>query len=372
MQFLRENILPGEISGKEVLEVGAQNVNGSPREVIGPYGPKAYCGVDFGPGRDVDLVLDVAKLSTHFGPSRFDVVVSTEMLEHAEDWRTAISQMKEVLRPSGLLIVTARGPGCPYHGWPHDYWRFTVADFCFIFSDMQIEICRNDSVPGVLLKARKTPETGKVDLGRLSIEPILKPEKKVKLSVIVPTCGRASLYTTLHSIWMNGIRSDDEVIVIGDGRQPEAARIVGAFKDRLTVRYEETAPSGCVGAAQRNHGMAIATGSHFMFMDDDDVYVNGGLNKGRNAAFYNPDRPVIFRLRSAAKRHGFDSIWNGQSLEMGNVGTQMFLVPNIKERLGQWLHQPGSDNAFIRQTVDKYPNRESEIVWANEVIAELR
>src|SRR5258706_10080849 len=123
MTFLRSSVMVNEIASLDILEVGAQNVNGSPREVLAAHKPKSYVGVDFGPGRDVDIVVDAKDLVEHFGPSFFDVVVSTEMLEHAADWRTAVDQMKRVLRPGGLLILTTRGPGFPYHGFPHDYWR---------------------------------------------------------------------------------------------------------------------------------------------------------------------------------------------------------------------------------------------------------
>lgn len=177
MDFLRREIKPVEISGLEVLEVGAQNVNGSPREVLVPHVPKKYVGVDFGPGRDVDIVVDVKNLTTYFGLDWFDVVVSTEMLEHAQDWRTAVSQMKSVLRPGGLLIVTTRGPGFPYHGYPHDYWRYTVEDFRKIFADMSVQHLSPDSdpgSPGVFLKARKTVATGSVDLGGIDVAGVVR------------------------------------------------------------------------------------------------------------------------------------------------------------------------------------------------------
>jgi len=176
MQFLRERIAPDEIRGLELLEVGSQDVNGSPREVLVPHGPKRYVGVDFVHARSVDIVMDVKDLTTYFGLDCFGVVVSTEMLEHAQDWRGAVAQMKAVLRPGGLLVVTTRGPGFPYHGFPHDYWRYTVEDFRKIFADMQILELVPDTdpgSPGVFLKARKTASTGSVDLAEIEVAPIV-------------------------------------------------------------------------------------------------------------------------------------------------------------------------------------------------------
>jgi SAM-dependent methyltransferase len=175
MEFLRTNVTADEIRGLEVLEVGAQDVNGSPRVILVPYAPKKYVGIDFGHGKGVDLVMDVKDLTTYFGLDCFDVVVSTEMLEHAQDWRTAVAQMKAVLRPGGLLIVTTRGPGFPYHGYPHDYWRYTVEDFRSIFADMSVSYLDRDTdpgSPGVFLKARKSVTTGTVDLASISVAPV--------------------------------------------------------------------------------------------------------------------------------------------------------------------------------------------------------
>jgi SAM-dependent methyltransferase len=156
MDFLRKEVKPEEIAGREVLEIGSQNVNGTPRSVILPMKPSRYVGVDFAPGDGVDLVIDASMIVEHFGPERFDVVISTEMLEHARDWRAAVRTMKGVLRPGGLLVVTTRGPGFPYHGYPHDYWRFTPILFVQIFCDMEIEILSPDPQhPGVLMKAWK-------------------------------------------------------------------------------------------------------------------------------------------------------------------------------------------------------------------------
>jgi hypothetical protein len=80
--------------------------------------------------------------------------------------------MKCVLKCGGLLIVTARGPGFPFHGYPHDYWRFTVEDFRRIFEDMWILHVGQDtdpSSPGVFLKARKTGATGAVNLATINV-----------------------------------------------------------------------------------------------------------------------------------------------------------------------------------------------------------
>lgn len=115
--------------------------------------------------------------------------------------------------------------------------------------------------------------------------------------------------------------------------------------------------------------MALATGTHLTFMDDDDVYAPNALVAVRTAAAAEPDAIHIFRMRA----------WNGELLPRtatvtsGNVGTPMIVVPNVKEKLGRWVHpelsdQGRSDFAFISETTDSY----SELIWHDEVIALCR
>lgn len=156
MTFGTETLIAADVQAKSVLEVGSMDVNGSLRGHVLALGPSSYVGVDFMAGTGVDVVCDAGHLEQRFGNESFDVVISTEMLEHAEDWRSAILAMKRVLRPGGVFLLTARGPGFPLHGYPHDWHRFTVPDFRRMFADFEICAIREDPQhPGVLLLARK-------------------------------------------------------------------------------------------------------------------------------------------------------------------------------------------------------------------------
>ena len=52
------------------------------------------------------VVADALNLSGHFGVGRFDVVVSSECIEHTPDPAQAIREMIAVLRPGGLLALS--------------------------------------------------------------------------------------------------------------------------------------------------------------------------------------------------------------------------------------------------------------------------
>ncbi|MEY4575711.1 MAG: hypothetical protein RL701_414 [Pseudomonadota bacterium] len=59
-----------------------------------------------------------------FDDQSFDVVISTQVLEHVQEPRVALHEAVRVLRPGGRLLLTVPGVW-PTHEAPHDYWRFT-------------------------------------------------------------------------------------------------------------------------------------------------------------------------------------------------------------------------------------------------------
>jgi SAM-dependent methyltransferase len=172
MDFLRRSVDPTFVVGRSVLEVGSLDVNGSPRKLVYPMQPSQYIGVDQVAGPGVDRIASAYHLIEEFGVDAFDLVISTEMLEHVDEWRIAVSQMKRVTKLGGHLIITARGPGFPRHDFPADYWRFTPADFARIFADMDILRLEPDmgAMPGVLLHARKPNNFKEARLGDVEVE----------------------------------------------------------------------------------------------------------------------------------------------------------------------------------------------------------
>lgn len=115
-----------------VLEVGSLDVNGSPRNVLKSV-VGHYWGIDIQAGSGVDQICSVYDLAGTFAPHGFDVVVSTEMLEHVEDWQLALLNMMLMLKPGGRLCLTTRSPGFEYHPYPLDCWRFTIDNMKAIF-----------------------------------------------------------------------------------------------------------------------------------------------------------------------------------------------------------------------------------------------
>jgi hypothetical protein len=58
LEFIEKALSEEDVKGKNVLEVGSFDVNGSPRAYVESMLPSSYVGIDIAPGPGVDEVCD--------------------------------------------------------------------------------------------------------------------------------------------------------------------------------------------------------------------------------------------------------------------------------------------------------------------------
>jgi SAM-dependent methyltransferase len=174
LYFALENLSEQEVRGRSVLEVGSRDVNGSVRGIVERWQPAAYVGVDVQVGRGVDLLCPAEKLIERFGVESFDIIISTEMVEHVFDWRTVFSNIKQVCKRNGIILLTTRSRGFPCHDY-NDFWRYEGEDMKRILGDCQILVLERDYIsPGVFVKARKPIDFHELDLSTYQLYGIPK------------------------------------------------------------------------------------------------------------------------------------------------------------------------------------------------------
>lgn len=101
---------PEKFRNKYILDCGSLDINGNNRYM---FDGGLYRGIDICAGKNVDVVTPVHL----YEPEHvFDVIISTEMLEHDEHWKESLGNMVRQLNSGGLLLITAAGLGRPEHG----------------------------------------------------------------------------------------------------------------------------------------------------------------------------------------------------------------------------------------------------------------
>jgi glycosyltransferase involved in cell wall biosynthesis len=168
-------------------------------------------------------------------------------------------------------------------------------------------------------------------------------DPRVTFSVILPTTGRPTLRYAFESA-ASQLAPGDEVIVIRD-------------------------ESDDWGDSPRNSAMDRASGTHLIFLDDDDEFLPGALATMRRFAQEHPGRIGIFRQRRV--QYGRDGeirrvgvTWHDR--DVSQTAPPLYCVPNIPGKVGRFrapAEEPRRGNvAFIRETIAL----QGEPVWREE------
>ncbi len=118
--------------GSLILDIGSLNVNGNAAQVL-----PVTVGVDMREGKGVDLVCNGEDLLKHFDKNYFDVIVTTDTLEHVKYWREFLIGAWSVLKPDGIFIATIASKRKGRHAYPDDYWRLEKHHLIKIFGDLE-------------------------------------------------------------------------------------------------------------------------------------------------------------------------------------------------------------------------------------------
>ena len=98
----------------DILEVGSLEMEADFQSIRKMFQFNNYLGVDLYKGNGVDLVLNGSDL--HKIKKNFDVIISCECFEHAENWKDIFRSMHKVLKENGIIILTFASTGRLEHG----------------------------------------------------------------------------------------------------------------------------------------------------------------------------------------------------------------------------------------------------------------
>ena len=97
-------------------------------------------------GADVACAAELLPVAT----GAAGMVLCTQVLEHVEDPAAAVGEMRRVLRPGGVCVLSTHGTWF-YHPDPQDYWRWTSAGLARLFSEAGFETVTVTPVGGTRL-----------------------------------------------------------------------------------------------------------------------------------------------------------------------------------------------------------------------------
>lgn len=118
-----------------VLEMGTHQWQEGVSTAVGPdwFPDATHVGTDIEPGPGVDIVADAHQLDG-IAASRFDLIICRSVLEHVERPWLVVQACARVLRPGGHLFIETP-QAFPIHGYPSDFWRFTVDGLRILATD---------------------------------------------------------------------------------------------------------------------------------------------------------------------------------------------------------------------------------------------
>jgi ubiquinone/menaquinone biosynthesis C-methylase UbiE len=83
-----------------------------------------YIGIDIGDNPRADQKIDVGE-KLKFENNQFDFVLSSQVLEHVENYEQYLEESYRVLKQNGYLLLSTHGTW-QYHSSPYDFYRWTA------------------------------------------------------------------------------------------------------------------------------------------------------------------------------------------------------------------------------------------------------
>ena len=105
--------------GRCIVDIGAQDVNGSLRSVAPAH--YKYIGVDFVAGKGVDVII-TDPYALPFEDNSVDVIVCSSVFEHSEFFWELFTEILRIMKPHGVFYLSVPSNG-NFHRYPVDCWR---------------------------------------------------------------------------------------------------------------------------------------------------------------------------------------------------------------------------------------------------------
>lgn len=138
-----EAVLPKHLNGKKGLRILDYGCGVKPYQYIVEGVADEYTGADVGDNPDAEIKLSAGELLPLENGS-YDAVISSQVLEHVEEYDKYMNECNRVLKQDGLLFLSTHGTW-QFHAAPYDFNRWTHLGLKSLFAKHGFEVI--DCVP---------------------------------------------------------------------------------------------------------------------------------------------------------------------------------------------------------------------------------
>ena len=173
-----------------VLEVGSKDY-GSTSSFRSFYSGQEYVGIDMEHGKNVDLVVDLAKGTGGLQEGYFALAICCSVLEHVPRPWVFAEHLTRLVRGGGALYMSVPWVWS-FHAYPDDYYRFSWRGIIELFPEFEwTNICYSTVVPDEFLDI--TPENPRIDNGLALVVDSDEGKRKYLPYLMVNMLGRKKI-----------------------------------------------------------------------------------------------------------------------------------------------------------------------------------
>lgn len=143
-----EEKIPLHLKNGNNLKILDYGCGDKPYEYLFENHAVLYVGADVGNNPKAEYNFKPGEKLT-FSNEEFDIVLSSQVLEHVEDVSSYLNECSRVLKQDGLLFLSTHGTW-QYHASPYDFYRWTSLGLKTVISKHKFEVIDFVSVLGQL------------------------------------------------------------------------------------------------------------------------------------------------------------------------------------------------------------------------------
>ena len=142
--------------------------------------------------------------------------------------------------------------------------------------------------------------------------------------------------------------------MVGDGAQPLAKAIVGAYANSLPIRYVSHGPTRDFGNSQRTYALSIAHNPFISYIDDDDIYAEDAFVKIRKVIAREGNARNLYIFKVVAPWR--EIVWTDNEVAQGNMCTIQMVLPNERpDPIQPWPKRQGGNIPYLKARMQKNP-----------------